>query len=137
MLIWRVLDGLLHHLLLMMSLDCPLAIRHKNGEYTLCMEIGGVFCFVLFWGTKIVFRSFFDVFLFIWLKMYLFLKVVHVRGRHYVLCFFYCFFSHVIHWLLIYIMTLFMVYVFYFLFCEIKNFLLFYLYFPHMRLCVG
>ena len=37
----------------------------------------------------------------------------------------------------IYIMRLFMVYVFYFLFCEIKNFLLFYLYFPHMRLCVG
>ena len=29
-----------------------------------------------------------------------------------------------------------MVYVFYFLFCEIKNFLLFHLYFSHMRLCV-
>ena len=26
-----------------------------------------------------------------------------------------------------------MIYVFYFLFCEIKNFLLFYLYFPHMH----
>ena len=77
MLIWQVLDDLL---LLMMSLDCPLAIRHKNGEYTLCMEIGGVFCFVLFWGTKIVFRSFFDVFLFIWLKMYLFLKFYMLGG---------------------------------------------------------
>ena len=44
--------------------------------------------------------------------------------------------SHMIHWLLIYIMRLFMIYVFYFLFCEIKNLLLFYLYFPHMRLCV-
>ena len=44
--------------------------------------------------------------------------------------------SHMIHWLLIYIMRLFMVYVFYFLFCEIKNLLLFYLYFPYMRLCV-
>ena len=42
MLIWRVLDGLLHHLLLMMSPNCPLAIRHKKGEYILCMEIKGV-----------------------------------------------------------------------------------------------
>ena len=29
--------------------------------------------------------------------------------------------SHVLLWLLIYIMRLFMIYVFYFLFCEIKN----------------
>ena len=28
----------------MMSLDCPLEIRHKKGEYRL-MEIGGVFKF--------------------------------------------------------------------------------------------
>ena len=28
---WRALDGHLHHLLLMMSFDCPLAIRHKKG----------------------------------------------------------------------------------------------------------
>ena len=42
-LIWRVLDVLLHHLhLLMMSHDCPLAIRHKKGEY-ICMEIREVF----------------------------------------------------------------------------------------------
>ena len=45
MLIWQVLDSLLHHLLLMMSLDCPLAIRHKKGKYTL-MEIGGVLEFI-------------------------------------------------------------------------------------------
>ena len=44
--------------------------------------------------------------------------------------------SHVLHWLLIYIMRLFMIYVFYFLFCEIKNLFLFYLYFPQIRLCV-
>ena len=44
-LIWQVLDDLL---LLMMSLDCPLAIHPKNGEYTLCMEIGGVFFFFFF-----------------------------------------------------------------------------------------
>ena len=44
--------------------------------------------------------------------------------------------SHVLHWLLIYIIRLFMIYVFYFLFCEIKNLFCFYLYFSHMRLCV-
>ena len=44
MLIWRVLD-VLHHLLLMMSLDCPLAICHKKGEYIL-MEIRGVLMFL-------------------------------------------------------------------------------------------
>ena len=43
---WQALDGRLHHLLLMMSLDCPLAIRHKKGEY-IWMEIGGDF-FVFF-----------------------------------------------------------------------------------------
>ena len=43
-LIWRVLDGLLHHLFLMMSPDCPLGIHHKKGEYIFVygMEIGGV-----------------------------------------------------------------------------------------------
>ena len=44
-LIWRVFSGLLHHLLLMMSLDYPLAIRHKKVEYIL-MEIGGDFEFL-------------------------------------------------------------------------------------------
>ena len=38
MLIWLVFDGLLLHLLLMMSPDYPLAIRHKKGEYILCMH---------------------------------------------------------------------------------------------------
>ena len=46
MLIWQVLDDLLH-LLLMMILDCPLAIRHKKGEYIL-VEIGGVLEFFFF-----------------------------------------------------------------------------------------
>ena len=38
MFIWLVLDDLLHHLLLMMSPDYPLAICHKKGEYILCMH---------------------------------------------------------------------------------------------------
>ena len=37
-LIWLVLDGLLHHLLLIMSPNCPLAIHHKKGEYIVCMH---------------------------------------------------------------------------------------------------
>ena len=46
-LIWLVLDSLLHHLFLMMSHDCPLAICHKKGKYilVLCMKIEGVFFF--------------------------------------------------------------------------------------------
>ena len=56
--------------------------------------------------------------------------------RFLLLCFIYvsCFTYGTL--ILIYIMRLFMVYVFYFMFCEIKKFILVYLYFPHMRLCV-
>ena len=50
--IWRVFGGLLHHLLLMMSLDCPLAIRHKKGEYIL-MEIRGDFEFLELWSFRL------------------------------------------------------------------------------------
>ena len=48
MLIWRVRD-VLHDLLLMMSLDYPLEIWHKKGEY-IWMEIGGVF---FFWSFRL------------------------------------------------------------------------------------
>ena len=41
--IWQVVD-ILHYLLLMMSLDCPLTIRHKKGEY-IWMGIGGDFVY--------------------------------------------------------------------------------------------
>ena len=106
----------------MMSLDCPLAIRHKKGKYTL-MEIGGVLEFIdrdrgSFGALDCISRSFM-YFLFIWLMMYLFLWVVYIKGRYFLLCFMFLLLilvSHVIHWLLIYIMRLFMIYVFYFLF---------------------
>ena len=48
-LIWRVLDSLVHHLLLIMIHDYLLAICHKKGEYIL-MEIGGVLEFWSFWS---------------------------------------------------------------------------------------
>ena len=50
--IWRVFGGLLHHLLLMMSIDFPLAIRHKNGEYIL-MKIGEDFEFLELWSFRL------------------------------------------------------------------------------------
>ena len=67
-----------------------------------------------------------DVFIFyahdLFILMFLFLWDVYVRGRYYVFLSLLLFLvSHVLHWLLIYIMRLFMIYVFYFLFCEIKN----------------
>ena len=47
--IWRVFDILPRLHLLMMSLDWPLAIHHKKGEY-LYMLIGGDFVFLLIRG---------------------------------------------------------------------------------------
>ena len=44
--------------------------------------------------------------------------------------------SHVLHWLLICIMILFIIYVFYFLFCEIKNLFCFTLFSTHVFMCL-
>ena len=81
--IWSMLEVLLYRLHPLMSHDCPLAIRHKKGEY-IHMEIRGD-C-RLYLGVFDMYSVYFgfDVFLFIW--------VVYVRGRHYVyvfLCFFF------------------------------------------------
>ena len=60
----------------------------------------------------------------VFILMYLFLWIVYVRGRYFVFIFLSLLLflvSHVLHWLLIYIMRLFMIYVFYFHFFEIKN----------------
>ena len=123
-----------------MGHDCPLAIRHRKGE-CLCMLIGGVFCFgarlylgawawrILFWFLMYLFFSF-DVFI---------IYGLYMLGRDtvfYVSFYFLLFLvSHMIHWLLIYIMRLFMVYVLFYVLWN-QKFILFYLYFPHMRLCV-
>ena len=50
--IWRALGRHLHHLLLMMSLDCPLTIYHKKGEY-IWMEIGGDYEFLELWSFRL------------------------------------------------------------------------------------
>ena len=57
---------------------------------------------------------------FFWLTMYFFFLWVYMLGGDTMFLFLFLV-SHVLHWLLIYIMRLFMIYVFYFLFCEIKN----------------
>ena len=38
--VWHDFGVLHHHLLLMMDFDCPLAFRHKKGEYTYEMFFG-------------------------------------------------------------------------------------------------
>ena len=110
-----------------MSHDCLLAICHKKGEY---MEIRGdcFWLYRLYLGDMICIFGF-DVFTFTY-GLYM------LRGD--TLCCF-CFYISCFTYgtlILIYIMRLFMVYVFYFMFCEIKKFIMFYLYFPHIRLCV-
>ena len=52
---WQVLDGRLHHLLLMMS-DCPLAIRHKKGGVHKDGDFvdRGRFFFFFFFGFGVV-----------------------------------------------------------------------------------
>ena len=47
--IWRVFDDHLSHLLLMMS-DCPLAIRHKKGEYIWIRDFIDKGRLLLFWS---------------------------------------------------------------------------------------
>ena len=43
--IWHGFSVLHCHLLLMMDFDCPLAFRHKNGEYVLVFALVLVFVF--------------------------------------------------------------------------------------------
>ena len=89
--IWRVFSGLLHHLLLMMSLDCPLAIHHKMGEYIL-MEIGGDFEFLELWSFKLYLGASWCIYFLahdVFILVYLFLWDVYVRGRYFVLCFYF------------------------------------------------
>ena len=104
-----------------MSLDCRLAIRHKKGEY-IWMEIGGDFEFLELWSFRLYLGASSCIYIYIYflaqdvfILMYLFLCDVYVRGRHYFF-YFYFLFHIVLHWLLIYIMRLFMIYVFNFMF---------------------
>ena len=99
--IWQALGGHLHNLLLMMSLDCPLAICHKKGEY-IWMEIGGVFDFLELWSFRLYLGTS-SCFLFFWLLMYLslciYFYVMYMLGGDimffiYVSCFTLCYIGY-------------------------------------------
>ena len=118
-----MLKVILHQLHPLMSLDCPLAIRYKKGEY---IVIGGdIFGYRLYLGDMIC----------IWFWCIYLMTGCICKGETLCLCFYaYCFCVYVLvsHYgtlILIYIMRLFMVYVLYFMFCENKSFILFYLYY--------
>ena len=90
------------------------------------MEIGRDFEFLELWSFRLYLGASCCIYFlahYVFILMYLFLWDVYVRGRHYVFFLSLSLFrvSHMLHWLLIYTMRLFMIYVFYFLFCEIKN----------------
>ena len=99
----------------------------------------GSFCFGvhrLYLGTPWCISFYFGSWYIFWWCISV-LWVVYVRGRHFVLCFFYCFLIHMCYigyWFILWGYSWYTSFIF--LFCEIKNFILFYLYFPHMRLCV-
>ena len=116
----------------MMSLDCPLAIRHKKGEYIL-MKIGEDFEFLELWSFRLYLGASWCIYFLAhdaFILMYFIFMGCICLGE--TLCFMFLFLllflvSHVLHWLLIYIMRLFMIHVFYFLLCEIKNLSFFFL----------
>ena len=103
-----MLKVILHQLHPLMSLDCPLAIRYKKGEY---IVIGGdIFGYRLYLGDMIC----------IWFWCIYLMTGCICKGETLCLCFYaYCFCVYVLvsHYgtlILIYIMRLFMVYVFLF-----------------------
>ena len=73
--IWRAIDGHLYHLLLVMNLNYPLAIRHKKGEY-IWMEIGGDFEFLELWSFRLYLGASSCIYFlahYVFILMYLFL----------------------------------------------------------------
>ena len=80
--IWRVLDDRLHHLLLMMSHDCPLAIRHKKGEYICRGDFvnRGRFCVLELWSFRLYLGASSCIYIF-WLLMYFVLFELSMIGE--------------------------------------------------------
>ena len=81
--IWRVFGILLCLHLLMMSLDCPLAIHHKKRGVFMHVNRGRFYVFVERGRFRLYLGDSWCIhFFFFWLMMYFFLLVVYVRGRH-------------------------------------------------------
>ena len=91
------------------------------------LVIGGDFLYL--WSFRLYLGALSCIYIF-WLMMYC-VWIIHVRGIYIDLYMFL-----VSHCLLIYIYEVIHDICLYFVLCEIKKLFLFYLYFPHMRLCV-
>ena len=106
--IWWVLDGYLRHLLLMMSHDCLLAIRHKRGKYIWI----GDFCCLGAVKFLIVSRWFIFYLYFFALYLFCFIWVVYDKGRYFDVFISVSFFTlcYIVYWFIF--MRLFMIYVF-------------------------
>ena len=76
----------------MMDFDCPLAFRHKKGEYFVGFCIKGEF--YLFWLELVEFRLYLSASLCIYLFWLLMYWAIHFRGR-YIYCFI-CFLFHML-----------------------------------------
>ena len=68
---WRSLDALPHHLPFDVDFLCPLAFRHKKGEYIVeCLFLGGEYC----WLELVEFRLYLGashcIFIFLALAMF-------------------------------------------------------------------
>ena len=112
---WRLLDGHLHYLLLMMS-DCPLAICQKKGEYIWMdfLLIRGDFVVVLeLWSFRLYLGASLCTYFLaheVFILMSSFLWVAYDRGRHYVFIFVSCFtLCYIDYWFIF--MRLFIIYV--------------------------
>ena len=83
MLIWQALDGHVLHLLLMMSLDYPLAIHHKKRGVHMDGDRRRFFFFFFVFLELWSFRLFLGALsctFFFWLMMYFFYKLYMLRG---------------------------------------------------------
>ena len=69
-LIWRVLDGLLHHLLLMMIHDCPLAILHGGVHIDGDRGSFRVYFFRLYLGASWCIYIYIYIYIIFWLMMW-------------------------------------------------------------------
>ena len=125
-LIWWVLNGLLHYLLLMMIYDFSLAIRHKKGEYIL-MEIWRIL--ELFGALDCISRSF--MYLCFFFLFGLWCIYLYMLGED-TLCFmFYCFLFHIWYidyWFILWGYSWYMYFISYFV--KSRIYFRFYLYFP-------
>ena len=99
----------------------------------------GVFCFgaslyLGAWAWYMLFLLLMYPFFFLWFIYHLW--VVYVRGKHYILCFFYCFLFHIRYIGCWFILWGYSWYMSYFMFCEIKNLFVLLLFSTHAFMCL-